>query len=138
MLHALATVALALVWIYQGAVPKLIMRDANEAAMLIDAGLPTVLVWIALMLLGAGEFLMGLLTLVLSRRRWVFGLTIALMALATITVAWNSPYYLTTAFNAVTLNVLMAAMAVVVYATSQVVRRTMPQSLCHRFQEPVP
>jgi hypothetical protein len=117
LLHALATFTLALVWIYQGAVPKLLVRDANEAAILIEAGVPTVLVWIALMLLGAGEILMGLLTLALSSRRWVFGLTIALMALATITVAWHSPYYLTTAFNAVTLNLLMAAMAVVGWLT---------------------
>jgi hypothetical protein len=116
-LHALATVTLALVWIYQGAVPKLLMRDANEAAMLIDTGVPTVFVWIALVLLGAGEILLGLLTLALSRRRWVFGLTVALMALATISVAWNSPYYLTTAFNALTLNLLMAAMAVVGWLT---------------------
>jgi hypothetical protein len=117
VLHALATFTLALVWIYQGAVPKLLMRDANEAAMLIEAGVPTTLVWIALKLLGAGEVLMGLVTLALSQRRWIFGLTIVLMALATITVAWKSPYYLTTAFNAVALNLLMAAMAVVGWLT---------------------
>ena len=132
LLHALATFTLALVWIYQGAVPKLLMRDANEAAMLIGAGVPTVLVWIALVILGAGEVLMGLLTLVLSRRRWVFGLTIALMALATITVAWNSPYYLTTAFNAVTLNLLMAAMAVVGWLTC----RDLPSSRRCRRRNP--
>jgi hypothetical protein len=117
VLHALATLTLALVWIYQGAVPKLLMRDANEAAMLIEAGVPTTLVWMAIVLLGAGEVLMGLLTLALSRRKWLFGLTIALMTLATVTVIWNSPYYLTTAFNAPTLNLLMTAMAVVGWIT---------------------
>jgi hypothetical protein len=113
LVHAVATLAVSLTWIYQGAVPKLLFRDGDEIAMLIQAGVAPELVWPALMALGVGEAALGLATLVLAPRRWMFGLTMALMLLATVGVARYSPQYLARAFNPVSLNVLMAAMAAI-------------------------
>jgi len=117
VLHAIATIALAFVWMYQGIVPKLLMRDGDEMAMLIQAGIPPQWVWWTLQVIGWGEILLGVITLALSRRRWVFGVTIVLMLVATAGVLQNSPQYLTAALNPVTLNVLMAAMALVGWLT---------------------
>jgi hypothetical protein len=117
LLHAIATWLVAVVWFYQGAVPKLFMYDVTELALLIDAGIPTQLVSPALGAIGAGEVVLGAATLLLNRRRSVFGLTLALMLMATLAVAWNSPHTLTAAFNPLTLNLLMAGMALVGWLT---------------------
>jgi hypothetical protein len=117
LLHGLAVGTLAVVWIYQGAVPKLLFRDGDEMAMLLQAGVPAELVPLALKAVGWGEILLGLLTLGFARRRWAFALTIAMMACATAGVVRHSPHYLTAAFNPVSLNVLMASMAIVGWIT---------------------
>jgi hypothetical protein len=117
LLHAMSAFTLAFVWIYQGAVPKLLTQNGDESAMLIQSGIPPEFVWLALQIIGWGEILLGVLTLALSRSRWVFGLTIALMHSAIVGVIWNSPHYLTAAFNPVSLNLLMAVVALVGWLT---------------------
>jgi hypothetical protein len=131
LLHRLATLTLAFVWIYQGCVPKLLAQDGDEMAMLVQSGVSLELVPMTLQVVGWGEVLLGLLTLALSRSRWVFGVTITLMLLATLGVSWNSPHYLTAAFNPVSLNALMASMALVGWFTC----RDLPSARrCRRAQ----
>lgn len=109
--YAFFRCALAFVWIYQGLVPKLIFRDASELRMLSDAGIgsssPIVFA------IGAAEVCFGLAMLVLWRRRWPLWLTILAMTVATAVVAFYSPAFLTAAFNPVTLNLAVAALAAV-------------------------
>jgi hypothetical protein len=111
LVHWLARLGVGWVWLYQGLVPKLLYADADELAMLHDAGLSSEQAPLALQFLGWGEIAFGLSLLTARRPAGRFAWTIALMIAATIGAAINSPRYLTTAFNPVSLNMLMAAFA---------------------------
>ena len=124
LIHALSRATVAFVWIYQGLVPKLIARHAHELAMLADAGIPDGVAPMTLAAIGWAEVLLGVIVLLLSRFRWPLMLTAFLMVLATIAVAVNSPMHLTAAFNPVTLNVLVAVVALI----GLLVMRDLPSS----------
>jgi hypothetical protein len=113
VLHLLSTLVVSFVWIYQGAVPKLIFQHPDELAMLVDAGIPSAWSPKILQLLGWAEVALGILVIAFAKMRWPFLLTIALMVLAMGSAILNSPRELSAAFNPVTLNVLMIAMALV-------------------------
>ena len=82
--------------------------------MLALAGLPqTWLPWF-----GAAELAMSLLTLALWPWRGMFVLQILLMITALIEVLHRSPEYLTHAFNPVTLNMLIVALAAIGFIAS--------------------
>lgn len=124
LIHVVCRGALALAWIYQGAVPKLIARHSDELAMLADVGIPSIQSPALLTAIGGAEVLLGAVVLTFDRCRWPMLLTICLMVLATIAVALASPRYLIAAFNPVSLNLLMAALAVV----DLVVMRDLPSA----------
>jgi len=97
--HAVARVALALIFAYHGLVPKLLIRHADEVAMLRDAGLAASQVGAALTGVGIAELALALCLLAGWHRRWPPRLALALMLIATMSVAINSPRYLIAAFN---------------------------------------
>lgn len=113
LIHALSRFTVSVVWIYQGLVPKLIMRHPDELAMLADAGISDGSATTMLATIGWAEVLWGAVVLLLSRSRWPLILTIVLMVLATIGVSINSPMRLTAAFNPVTLNLLLAVISLI-------------------------
>ena len=132
LIHALARIALAFVFIYQGIVPKLLARDAIEVALLAAGGVPPHLMSIAISLLGIAETLLGLCLIALWRSRWPLFVTLALMVAATATVIVLGPSYLTAAFNPVSLNVAVASIAVI---DLMVEMETIP-SASHCLREP--
>jgi hypothetical protein len=109
LIHAVARLAIAFIWIWQGLVPKLLYNHVDELRMLTQAGLsPSILPWI-----GAGEVLAGVLILCTWTKRVIFVANAALMiALTTLMAAEASPY-LAAAFNPITLNAAMFALAIV-------------------------
>jgi uncharacterized membrane protein YphA (DoxX/SURF4 family) len=113
LLHFVARSALAFVWLYQGAVPKLLHQHADELAMLQQAGFSVTAAPLAAQAIGWLEVVFGLAILFSFHRRWPFVVTIVLMIAATLGVALSAPRFLVAAFNPVSLNVLMAALAVV-------------------------
>ncbi len=117
-IHAVARVALAFVWLWHGLVPKLIFRNADELTMLMQAGVPASLLPHMLQLFGTAEIAMALLVLATWRWRSMFVLQPMLMAAALAGVAMRSPAYLTHAFNPVTLNLLVIAIAAVGWIAS--------------------
>ncbi len=108
-IHATARVAIAAVWVWHGLVPKLLLQNADERTMLLQAGLP---LW-AMAWIGGGEIAFGVLVLAAWRWRGVFALNAAMMLAALAAVCVRSPEYVGAAFNPVTLNLLMVAMSVV-------------------------
>jgi uncharacterized membrane protein YphA (DoxX/SURF4 family) len=113
-IHVLSRIAIAAVWFWQGLVPKLLLSDADERVMLAQAGLPeNWLPWV-----GVAEVAMGLLILCTWRRRGMFVLQVLLMIVALVSVARRSPEYLTHAFNPVTLNLLVIAVAIIGWIAS--------------------
>lgn len=113
LIHAICRVTVAIVWFYQGLVPKLIARHADEMGMLADAGIPYSFASTTLTAIGWAEVALGVIVLLLFRSRWPLTLTIFLMVLATIAVVLNSPMYLMAAFNPLSLNILMAAISLI-------------------------
>lgn len=113
LIHLVARVALAFIWVYHGAVPKLLARHVDELAMIEQSGISRELApWIVIGV-GWAEVVFGLALLVFFSQRWILGLTVVLMVLATLGVAMSSPAYLVAAFNPVSLNLAVIALAVV-------------------------
>jgi uncharacterized membrane protein YphA (DoxX/SURF4 family) len=126
LIHAVARLSLAIIWIWHGLVPKLLSQHIDERTMLAQAGLPVgLLPWI-----GGLEILFGALMLYGWNWRSIFLANIAFIVPVTAAVALNSPAYLTAAFNPVTLNLAMLALSLVGWLSSA----TLPSSRgCRRI-----
>ena len=110
---ALSRLIVAFVWFYHGLVPKLINRNPDELKMLRDAGIASPELLKVVSLLGYMEICLGLILVIFWKSRWPLWFTITAMFLATLGVAITSPIYLTGAFNPLTLNLTVAALALV-------------------------
>ena len=113
LIHALAAATIAFVWIWHGVMPKLAGPHPDELAMLFEAGVSRAWLRPITQILGVAELAFGLAFLPLARRRWPWLLTISLMATATVGVLVNSPDRAIAAFNPVTLNAVLAALAAI-------------------------
>jgi hypothetical protein len=116
--HAVARLAIAFTFLWHGLVPKLLFHHPDEVAVLRDGGLSLAAAGRAVTAAGVAEVLLGVALLLAWRVRGLFLLVIALMLLATVGVAATSPRYLVAAFNPVTLNVVVAALALVGWIAS--------------------
>lgn len=116
--HAVARIALAVVFLYQGLVPKLLYQHPSELAMLSGGGLSADAAGRALVAVGIAEVALGAILLVAWHARWPCVLVLALMPIALIGVVVTSPHLLAGAFNPVALNVAVAALAAVVWLGS--------------------
>jgi hypothetical protein len=107
--HAIARVGVALVWIWHGLVPKILVPSADEYSLAAAAGMSASMVpWV-----GALEILLGVLALATWRWRDYFLWTALAMVVALGVVGFTATEYLFAAFNPVTLNVLVMMMAMV-------------------------
>ena len=118
LIHALTQISLALIWLYQGLVPKLLLRHADELTMLIRGGVAPSSAVTVLTLFGLAEIAFGLALLVGWRQRAVLLINIPLMILATVGVAVAAPEFLGAAFNPVTLNLSILILALNGYLVS--------------------
>jgi hypothetical protein len=108
--YSLSRSALAFIWLYQGAVPKLIYQNRDELAML-RGGLPDRYLPKVLLSLGWLEVCMALILIIFWNSRWPLWFTVFAMLAATLGVSISSPSYLTAAFNPASLNIAVAALA---------------------------
>jgi hypothetical protein len=120
LIHAVARLTLAFVWLWHGLVPKLFFHHLDERTMLSQAGIP--LHWLPW--IGTGEIIFAILILCTWNRRFVFVANGVLMVLATMAVALKSPAYLEAAFNPVTLNLSVLSLSIVGWLAS----RTLPSA----------
>lgn len=116
--HAAAVAGLAGVWLYQGLVPKLWRVDAGEVAIWRSFGLGGSAAGKVVRAVGAAEVAVGLATIVGRRRRVVFLATAAAMPVLAAGAGAADRASLTRAFNPVSLNWAVAALAVVAAATA--------------------
>ncbi len=112
LVHFVARSALAFVWVYQGLVPKILSQHADELEMVRQGGFSDSAALVVAQTVGWLEVIFGFVLLLTFHRAWPLIATLVLMVLATVGVALNSPHFLNAAFNPVSLNVLMAALAV--------------------------
>jgi uncharacterized membrane protein YphA (DoxX/SURF4 family) len=117
LVHLSARMALGIVFLYQGLVPKLIYHHATEIAMLTDAGLRPAIAGRLLTAIGLAEVVLGLVALLAWRARWPLAMIAVFMPVALIAVAVTSASTLIAAFNPVALNVAVAAVAVIGWLT---------------------
>jgi hypothetical protein len=113
LVHAVARLSLAFIFAYHGLVPKLIANDADELAMLRNAGIPPELTGTAMIVLGLAELLFAAGLLVYWRRKEPVIIALVMMFIATIGVALTSPRYLVAAFNPVSLNLAIMCLATI-------------------------
>lgn len=104
---------LAFVFVYHGVAPKLLTRDPDELAMLAGLGVPADRAPTLLAAIGVAEVAWGLAFLALPRSGSLLLATSFTMVTVLAGVAATSPRYLTSAFNPVTLNLSVAALALV-------------------------
>ncbi|MEQ8211688.1 MAG: DoxX-like family protein [Lacipirellulaceae bacterium] len=113
LVHLVARWALAFVWVYQGLVPKILSHHADELEMVRQGGFSDSAALAVAQTVGWLEVGFGAVLLLAFHRAWPLISTIVLMVVATVGVALNSPHFLHAAFNPVSLNVLMVALAVI-------------------------
>ena len=131
--HGIARLALALVWLYQGLVPKWLARDSGEVDLAVRVGIPLAWAEPVVLSMGALEVLLGVLTLALWRRREVLSTTIALLVVLSAAAAGLGAAVLAAPFNPVTLNVAALALALVGWVAA----RDLPSARrCRRAPRP--
>lgn len=116
--HAAARIALAVVFLYQGLVPKLLYRHPSELAMLSEAGLSAETAGRVLVTVGIAEVALGAILLFAWRTRWPFSIILVLMPVALLGVTITSPSVLAGAFNPLALNLAVAALAAIAWLTN--------------------
>ena len=113
LIYGTSRAGVAFVWIYHGIFPKLLFPHRDEFNMLIASGVPEAAAGTAIVLIGVGEVVLGLLMLIAWQARTLFVVTIILMIVALLSVAVTAPTYLIAAFNPVTLNILIVALSTI-------------------------
>ena len=112
LVHAIARITLAAVFAYQGLVPKLILRHPDETALIAATGVPLHLNAPAMTALGVAELAVAAMLLFGWSRAWPAWLCLIAMPLALGAAAF-SPESFGAAFNPFSLNVSVAALAMI-------------------------
>lgn len=118
LVHAIATLGVAFVWIWHGVVPKLLGPHADELKLWLDAGFAIETARLLTFAAGVSEVVFGLLVLCFARRRWPWVFTILGMLVATVGVLISSPSFVSAAFGPVSINLQLIALAVIGLLTS--------------------
>jgi hypothetical protein len=113
--HAVARVALAFVFLWHGLVPKLLVRQDDELALLRDAGLSAEDAVRAVAIVGVAEVVYAVALLALWRVRVLPLAAAAAMLAITPGLLIGSPRFIPTAFTPVTLNLATAALGIVAW-----------------------
>lgn len=129
LIHAVVRSSIAVIWIWHGVVPKLLYQNIDERIMLQQAALPPGM----LPSIGILEILFGVSVLIGWKWRPIFLLNLAVMLLATVSVAASSPSYLKAAFDPVTLNLAVVALSLAGWLSSATLASS---SRCRRKPPP--
>ncbi|VXC34120.1 DoxX-like family protein [Pseudomonas sp. 8AS] len=109
----LARVALALMFVWHGLVPKILWLSPDEVAMIQAHGFGAIEA--IAQLAGLGEIALGLLLVLQRRRRWPLLLVAAVLLGLLLDVAWFSPHLLLQAFNPLSTNVAGLALCLLAW-----------------------
>lgn len=124
--YAVCRLTLALVWVYQGVVPKILfMEHSGELETISKAPVPQGWEENVLLFAGAAEVLFGVTMIVLWRWRSLLLLNIIGLAALALSVVWIRVELFHREFNPATLNASMIALATVGWLSS---RRELPSA----------
>ncbi len=113
IIHLISRLLAALIWIYQGLVPKILFSHADEIRLLVSGGLTESESLELLPLIGWGEIGFGIFLLLSLKLAWPLALSALGMIFATVGVVMTSPIFLIAAFNPATLNVALFGLSVI-------------------------
>jgi hypothetical protein len=113
VVHSLARLTLAVLWIYQGLFPKLLFRDTGELILLQHTHFFPGYEPIILSLVGLGEVLFGCLLVWRWNYRPLLLLNILLLAVLGAGALLSQPHIFVAPFNPLTLSLAMAALSVI-------------------------
>lgn len=119
LVHAICRLSLALVWVYQGVVPKLLARHPQELALVRAGPLPDHLAPELLTALGVGELLFGLALLWFWRERRLFLVAAALPLVLTAGAIATMPSVVTGPFNPVVVTIAVVALGAAGYLVGE-------------------
>lgn len=111
LIYALARGSMAFIWLYHGLVPKLLFHDRIELDLLARIGTSPHNLNTAATLAGLAEIAFAFLLVVLWQQAWLLWATIILMLAGIPVIAVTAPSYFAAAFNPLTLNISLAALA---------------------------
>jgi hypothetical protein len=111
--HRTARVTLALLWIYQGLVPKLLVQDSGEL-LLAKATVGEALARPCVIGAGIAEIAIGVALLGLSRSRALVWASAIIVSMLTIAGTIATPHIAVTPFNSISLTVAMLALGAIV------------------------
>lgn len=114
--HRTARVTLALLWIYQGLVPKLLVPDSGELT-LAKATVGEALARPCVIGAGVGEIAIGVALLLLSRSRVLVWASAVIVSMLTIAGTIATPHIAVTPFNSISLTVAMLALGAIMLQT---------------------
>ena len=113
VIYSVVRLTLALIWIYQGVLPKLLFRDTGELAILQHAPLFSGHAPAVLSLVGLGEIAFGGLLIWRWRSRRLLLLNILLLLVLGVGALFSQPRIFVAPFNPFTLNLAMSALAAI-------------------------
>jgi hypothetical protein len=119
IVHLLARLAVAFIWLWHGIVPKLIYKHVDELAPIIAAGFSARSARLQVIGFGWLEVVIGLTLLLAWRARWPLLFTLVAMPVALAAVGIYTPSVLKAAFNPVSLNVAMFVLATIALLTDR-------------------
>ncbi len=113
--HALLSIqiTLAVLWIYQGLVPKVIYKVIEEQQFWEFTGIQFLSIPSLIQLSGVGEIIFGILFLIFRQSKVLHYLNIMAMLFFIVVVAVVYPHHFVQGFNPFIMNTAMAALSIV-------------------------
>ena len=118
-IHFLSVVLLALLWIYQGLVPKFMYPQSGELQIMQQLGWFSGSEELILYLLGAAEIGVGVFVLIKHKKRWIYEGQIVLLLLLALSALIGTPELLQAPFNPLTLSASMIGFCMLAYWSSR-------------------
>ncbi|NNH00556.1 DoxX-like family protein [Acinetobacter sp. ANC 5414] len=107
----LIQITLAVLWIYQGLIPKILFQSSAEIGIWQTIGLELHLAKIAVALSGMIEIMFGYTFLIWQKAAFIHQLNILGLSGLLLLIMFTDPLQLTTAFNPVVMNIAMIALS---------------------------
>ena len=113
VIHGIARVGLAVIFLYHGLIPKLLGPDLQEVQMFGDVGVPAASIGPTAVAVGIAEIVLAICLVAFWGSRRLPAICAAFAIVSTAVVAVASPRYLSAAFNPVTLNLGVLCLAAI-------------------------
>ncbi|BBI34463.1 DoxX-like family protein [Cohnella abietis] len=132
-MHYLSVIVLALTWLYQGIVPKLLYPESGEIELLRQTGWFPGLETMVLPCVGVAEVAFALLLCLQHRRKWVYQVQAWSLILLGIAAVWGTPELLQSPFNPLTFNLSLFVLS---FFASRTIEDLPDASRCKRKPDP--